>query len=54
MTDVIAMFILADVVAQVEADVIASKFIYLWQMENHCGRCYNHLLGGRQMLRPKW
>ena len=43
--DVIAMFMLADVVPIVEADVIASKFIYLWQMESHSGRCYNHLIG---------
>ena len=45
MADVIAMFILADVVPHVEADVTASKFINLWQIENHCGRCYDHLFG---------
>ena len=45
MADVIAIFILADVVPKVVEDVIASKFVYLWQMENHCGKFYNHLIG---------
>ena len=45
MADVIAIFIFVFVVPKVEADVIASKFIYLWQMENHHGRCYNHFIG---------
>ena len=45
MADVITIFMLADVVPKVEADVIAIQFIYLWQMESHCGRCYNHLIG---------
>ena len=44
MADVIAIFILADAVPKVEANVIASKFLCFWQMENHCGRCYNHFI----------
>ena len=30
-------YLLAEVVPKVEADIIASKFIYLWQMESHTG-----------------
>ena len=45
MADVIAIFILTDVVQNIVADVTASKVVYLWQMESHCGRCRNHLIG---------
>ena len=49
MADVVAIVVLADVMSKVcGLMLLPLKYVDLWQMESHSGRC-NHLLGDWKM-----